>query len=65
MSRLQQFEQAEPLLLKALEGQLRVLGEDHQFSIGTMTKLVRTYDEWGKPAKAAEWRAKLLKNSAP
>jgi hypothetical protein len=58
------YSDAEPLLLAyaaTLEGKSGVeddLGE-------VVQQIVKMYDAWGKPDKAAEWRAKLPKPVAP
>ncbi len=51
--------EAEPLLREALRGQRRVLGDDHPYTLITFKNLSALYKVWGKPDKAAEWRAKL------
>ena len=51
--------EAEPLLVKALEGQRRVLGEEHPRTLESMNNLIKLYEAWGKPEQAEEWRAKL------
>ncbi len=54
-----QYEEAEPLSLKALETRRRVLGEEHQDTLESIKKLIKLYEAWGKPEKAEQWRAKL------
>ena len=53
------YDDAEPLLLKALEGRSRVLGEEHPDTLSTINSLIELYEAWGKPKKAEQWRAKL------
>ncbi len=53
---LAQYEEAEPLLLEAYRGLLLDPALDTK---DTIRYLVKLYDTWGKPEKAAEWRAKL------
>jgi tetratricopeptide (TPR) repeat protein len=62
----QKYPRAEPLLvqgyegLKARKGQISPLYA--QFRIGEAgERIVRLYEAWGQPEKAAEWRAKLTK----
>jgi non-specific serine/threonine protein kinase/serine/threonine-protein kinase len=50
---------AESQLLTAVEGQVRALGPQHPTTEQTRRALVRLYADWGKPDKAAEWRARL------
>ncbi len=51
--------EAEPYFREALQGRRRVLGTDHPDTLNTFKNLIELYDTWGKPEKAAEWRAKL------
>jgi serine/threonine protein kinase len=59
------FDKAEPLLIAGYEGMKQRAGtippplKRHLTEAGERT--VRLYDEWGKPEKAAEWRAKLAR----
>ena len=53
---LGQYEQAEPLLLKAYPRLPPLPNADAEDTIGYLVKL---YDALGKPEQAAEWRAKL------
>jgi non-specific serine/threonine protein kinase/serine/threonine-protein kinase len=58
-----QFGDAEPLLIGGYKGLKQRAAEipaplqRHLTEAGE--RVVRLYDEWGKPEKAAEWRAKL------
>jgi hypothetical protein len=36
-----------------------VLIEGHSDTVAAMTELIKLYEDWGKPEKAEEWRAKL------
>jgi hypothetical protein len=58
------YVKAEPLLLKAVEGQRIKLGDTHPCSIESWNNLIELYKSWGKPEKAEEWRAKLLQTKA-
>ena len=53
------YEEGEALLLEAFEGRRFVEGEEMERTVGVIQSLVHLYDAWGKPDKAAEWRAKL------
>jgi non-specific serine/threonine protein kinase/serine/threonine-protein kinase len=57
----ERFQEAEVLTLGACAALLKALGETHPKSQDCTTSLVRLYEAWGKPKKAAEWRAKLPK----
>jgi len=58
-----QYEDAERMLIKALEFSRRVLGEEHSETLACLTYFVLLYEAWGKPEKAEQWRAKLLSES--
>jgi len=57
------YAQAEPLLISGYEGMLHRQATIPAGNRGNLTdalpRIVRLYEEWGKPDKAAEWRAKL------
>jgi len=55
-----QYEEAERMLVKALEYSRRVLGEEHTETQACLNYFVLLYEAWDKPEKAEEWRAKLL-----
>ncbi len=54
-----QYEEAERMLIKALEFSRRVLGEEHSETQACHEDFVKLYEAWGKPEKAEEWRAKF------
>lgn len=54
------YADAEPLALLAYEGFRQSLGEDNVNTQSAITRIVKMYEEWNKPAQAAEWRAMLL-----
>ena len=62
----QRYAEAEPVLiggyedLKAREGQIPPLLAGHIIA-GTWDAVKDLYDEWGRPEKAAEWRAKTTR----
>jgi hypothetical protein len=58
------YAEAEPLALLAYEGFRQSLGEDNVNTQSAITRIVKMYEEWNKPAQAAEWRAKLRSTSA-
>jgi len=53
-------EEAEKLLLEAVEGRRMKLGDKHPNTLESMNNLIALYEAWNKPEKAKEWRAKLL-----
>ena len=53
-------EEAEKLLLEAVEGRRLKLGDNHPHTLESINNLIVLYEAWGKPEKAKEWRAKLL-----
>jgi hypothetical protein len=53
------YAEAEPLLVSAQEGLARALGAEHRDTLRVVDELVRLYDAWGKPDKAARWRKRL------
>ena len=64
MRRLERYEEAEKILLAAypvLQGQF---GEQHVRTQKAVSHLVALYVAWGKPEKAAEYRA-LLEEAEP
>ena len=55
----QRHAEAETALLEAHEILTSGLGADHSETLKVTPNLVDLYEAWGKPEKAAEWRAKL------
>jgi len=55
------YEEAEKLLLEAVEGRRLKLGEKHPHTIESLNNLIDLYEAWNKPEKANPWRAKLSK----
>ena len=53
------YDKAEPLLVELLESSQHVLSEGHPHTAAAMNELIKLYEDWGKPQKAEEWRAKL------
>jgi hypothetical protein len=55
----ERYDQAEPLLLEAVEGRRLKLGNTHPHTLESLKNLINLYEAWEKPDKAEEWRAKL------
>jgi len=53
------YQDAEKLLLEAVEGHRLKLGDTHPQTLESWHNLIEIYEAWGKPEKAKEWRAKL------
>ena len=51
--------EAETYVRKALEGRRRSLGDAHPETLGSFKSMIKLYDEWETPEKAAEYRAML------
>jgi hypothetical protein len=47
------------LLRDAIEGRRLKLGDTHPPTIESLNNLIDLYEDWNKPEKAKEWRAKL------
>jgi non-specific serine/threonine protein kinase/serine/threonine-protein kinase len=58
------YEEAEARLLEGLDMLQRYRGPQHPYTQDTLRELVELYDEWGKPEKAAEYRALLREANA-
>lgn len=56
---LERYSQAEPQLLKAHERYRSALGRNHARTVTAASTLVDLYESWGKPERAAEFRALL------
>jgi tetratricopeptide (TPR) repeat protein len=59
LTKMERNEEAEVVLLEAREILSAAIGAEHEETLWTIESLVELYDAWGKPEKAAEWRAKL------
>jgi hypothetical protein len=53
------YDEAEPLLLEAVEGRRLKLSDEHPDTVESWNNLIGLYETWGKPEKANEWRAQL------
>ena len=58
---LGQYEEAETLLLNCYPVIAKDRGPSHRRTAEAITRIVKLYETWGKPDKAAAWRAKLPK----
>ena len=54
------FSDAEDHFITAYEGYRKILGEEHPFTQESLQLLVVLFEAWGKPEKAAEYRAMLV-----
>ena len=59
LAALERFDDAESALLEAHGILQTALGDEHGQTKRVVGYLADLYDAWGKPQKAAEWRAKL------
>jgi non-specific serine/threonine protein kinase/serine/threonine-protein kinase len=59
------FAEAERLMLEAYPIVDAQFGAGHRRVTAVVERVVALYGAWGKPDKAAEWRAKLPKPTAP
>ncbi len=59
LTKMGRYEEAEKELLEAQRILNTTLGKDHKRTIKAVERLVALYDAWGKPDKAAEYRAML------
>jgi non-specific serine/threonine protein kinase/serine/threonine-protein kinase len=57
--RSKRYDDAERIYLRTIQGKAKVLGPTHPSTNRTMQRLAEMYERWGKPDKAAEWRARL------
>ncbi|MEP7345789.1 MAG: hypothetical protein ABI877_10995, partial [Gemmatimonadaceae bacterium] len=58
LTRQRRFAEAEPVLLQAESGLRSLLPASARHQALTITWLVNLYEQWGKSAEAAEWRAR-------
>jgi serine/threonine protein kinase len=54
------YAEAEPVLLRALEVRMKIFGEPHLRTQRTIKDLGDLYEQWGKPAQAKAYRARLV-----
>ncbi|OHB62893.1 MAG: hypothetical protein A2168_04855 [Planctomycetes bacterium RBG_13_50_24] len=53
------YEEAEKLLIEAIEGHRLKLGNTHPHTLESLNNLIDLYEARNKPEKAEEWRSKL------
>jgi len=58
------YDQAEQLMLEALEGRRLKLGDTHPHTLESWNNLIKLYEALSKSEKADEWRAKLSQTEA-
>ena len=58
------YQEADELLLEAVEGRRLTLGDRHPPTQQSLNNLIDLYEAWNKPEKAEEWRAKLPQTEA-
>lgn len=58
------FDEAEVLALEVYRVYQTALGENHDHTKQVVNRLVELYEDWGRPEQAAEWRAKLPKETS-
>ena len=51
------YAEAEALLLRAHAGLESSRGRDHERTVEARQRLVALYEAWGRPDRAARWRA--------
>jgi serine/threonine protein kinase len=59
LTALEQFGEAEKLLLSSYETLQKAAGTPPQRRVEAADRIIKLYEAWGKPTKAAEWRATL------
>jgi len=59
------YPESERLALDAYPPMLHSVGPTHERTVRIVKLLAQLYDSWRKPDKAAEWRAKLTKDTPP
>jgi hypothetical protein len=58
------YEEAEPLLLEAVNGRIERLKLQHPKTQESIKALIELYEAWNKLEKADHWRIKLLQAEA-
>ena len=59
LAALQRFDDAESALLEAQGILQTALGDEHEQTTRVVGYLADLYDDWGRPERVAEWRARL------
>ena len=57
LTAIHRYPEAESMLRSAYEGRAKMSGPDHDATQSVIVALADLYDAWGKPKKAAEYRA--------
>jgi tetratricopeptide (TPR) repeat protein len=57
---IKRYYEAEEQLTRAFDGYKAALGMEHMFTQECLRLLLELYEAWGKPEKAAEYRAMLV-----
>ncbi len=65
LAKMARYDQAEPYLIDSIEELTASAGPRHRRTRSGIKALIDLYDAWGKPEKAAEWRAKLEESHEP
>jgi uncharacterized protein HemY len=60
LTKQQKYAEAEPVLLRALGLRMKTFGETHVRTQRTIKDLGDFYEQWGKPAQAQTYRARLV-----
>jgi hypothetical protein len=53
------YQDAEDLLIEAVEGRIQRLGRQHPDTTESLNTLINLYKAWNKPDEAGEWREEL------
>ncbi len=59
LTRMERFDEAEAAFLESHNIYVNALGAEHRRTIKVITDIAGLYDDWGKPAKAMEYRMLL------
>ncbi len=65
LAALERHVDAESALLEAHAILSAARGHDHPYTVAALKELIKLYEQWDKPEKAAAWRAKLPARSKP
>jgi len=60
LTKQKMYVEAEPVLLRALGLRTKAFGETHARTQRTIEDLGDLYEQWGKPAQAKAYRARLV-----
>ena len=58
----ERYQEAEKLLLEAVEGRHLILRDEHPHTLESWHNLIELYEDWDKPEKAEEWRLSIIKS---